>query len=165
MPRPTSESIKVTPPSCVAVAWTVDKPKPAASGGATSGEDPKAIYKEIQSKFRGSGRAENTPELVALVEEIRGLIDRLRAADPNHEKLAEFEKKADKLVVSDGKYQFEIDPVNQGLGEKFEASFESSIAHVQDELRRHHIPVLPIDTVSPVTDQLREILGGRRASQ
>ena len=82
----------------------VDKPKPAAakpaaSGGATSGEDPKVIYKEIQSKFRGSGRAENTPELVALVEEIRGLIDRLRAADPNHKKLAEFEKKADKLVV------------------------------------------------------------------
>ena len=69
---------------------------------------------------------------------------------------------ADKLVVSDGRYQLEIDPVNHGLGEKFEASFESSVAHVQDELRRHQVPVLPVDTVDPVVDQLREKLGGER---
>ena len=69
---------------------------------------------------------------------------------------------ADKLVVSDGKYQLEIDPGQQGLGEKFEASFESSVAHVQGELKRHDIPVIPIDTVSPVTNQLREKLGGQR---
>jgi uncharacterized protein (DUF58 family) len=69
---------------------------------------------------------------------------------------------ADKLVVSDGKYQLEINPEQQGLGEKFEASFESSVAHVQGELRRHDIPVVPIDTVNPVADQLREKLGGQR---
>jgi uncharacterized protein (DUF58 family) len=69
---------------------------------------------------------------------------------------------ADKLVVSDGKFQLEIDPERQGLGEKFEASFESSVAHVQGELKRHDIPVIPIDTVNPVTDQLREKLGGQR---
>ena len=69
---------------------------------------------------------------------------------------------ADKLVVSDGKYQLEINPGQQGLGEKFEASFESSVAHVQGELKRHDIPVIPIDTVSPVTNQLREKLGGQR---
>ena len=31
--------------------------------------------------------------------------------------------RANKLVVSDGKFQLEIDPARQGLGEKFEASF------------------------------------------
>tara|TARA_B100001540_G_C15778797_1_gene629965 strand:- start:742 stop:1680 length:939 start_codon:yes stop_codon:yes gene_type:complete len=69
---------------------------------------------------------------------------------------------AEKLVVSDGRYQLEIDPVNQGLGEKFEASFESSMARVQAELRRHQVPVLPIDTVTPSVEQLREKLGGER---
>ena len=72
---------------------------------------------------------------------------------------------ASKLVVSDGKFQLEIDPTRQRLGEKFEASFKSSVAHVQDELKRHHIPVLPVDTVSPVSDQLREKLGGQRVLQ
>lgn len=70
--------------------------------------------------------------------------------------------RADKLVVSDGKYQLEIDPAQQGLGEKFEASFASSVAHVQSELKRHNIPVIPIDTVNNVADQLREKLGGQR---
>jgi uncharacterized protein (DUF58 family) len=70
---------------------------------------------------------------------------------------------ANSLVVSDGQYQLEIDPSKQGLGQKFEASFESSMAHVQDELKRHDIPVLPVDTASSVSDQLRHQLGGRRA--
>jgi uncharacterized protein (DUF58 family) len=69
---------------------------------------------------------------------------------------------ASQLVVSDGKFQLEIDPVMHGLGEKFEASFKSSVAHVQGELKRHNIPVLPVDTVAPVANQLREKLGGQR---
>lgn len=72
---------------------------------------------------------------------------------------------ASNLVVSDGKFQLEIDPTRQDLGAKFEASFKSSIAHVQGDLKRHHIPVLPVDTVSPVSDQLREKLGGQRVLQ
>jgi uncharacterized protein (DUF58 family) len=72
---------------------------------------------------------------------------------------------ASNLVVSDGKFQLEIDPTQQDLGEKFEASFKSSIAHVQGELKRHHIPVLPVDTTTPVADQLREKLGGQRVFQ
>ncbi len=73
--------------------------------------------------------------------------------------------RADKLVVSDGRYQLEVDPGSQGLGEKFEASFESSMAHVQGELKRHDIPVLPVETVTPVVDQLRQKLGGQRVLQ
>ena len=72
---------------------------------------------------------------------------------------------ANKLVVSDGSYQLEIDPERQGLGEKFEESFESSFAHVQGELKRHGIPVIPVDTASPAVDQLREKLGGQRVLQ
>ena len=39
------------------------------------------------------------------------------------------------------------------------------IDHVQGELRRHDIPVIPVDTVENVTDQLREKLGGQRVLQ
>lgn len=72
---------------------------------------------------------------------------------------------AHKLVVSDGSYQLEINPQHRGLGDKFEASFESSFAHVQEELNRHRIPVVPVDTVTPAADQLREKLGGQRVLQ
>jgi uncharacterized protein (DUF58 family) len=72
---------------------------------------------------------------------------------------------ASKLVVSDGKYQLEIDPTHEDLGEKFEASFASTVARVQGELRRHDIPVLPVDTTTAVTNQLREKLGGQRILQ
>ena len=73
--------------------------------------------------------------------------------------------RADELVASDGEFQLKIDPAKQGLGQKFEASIKSSIAHVQGELKRHGIPVLPVDTVVPAADQLRERLGGQRVLQ
>ncbi len=69
---------------------------------------------------------------------------------------------AHSLVISDGRYQLEIDPSQHNVGDKFEASFKSSVAQVQGKLRQHNIPVLPVDTVSPVTDQLRQKLGGQR---
>ena len=72
---------------------------------------------------------------------------------------------ASKLVVSDGQFQLEVDPARKGLGEKFEASFKSSVALVQAELKRHHIPVLPVDTATSVTEQLRQNLGGQRVLQ
>ncbi len=70
--------------------------------------------------------------------------------------------RANRLVVSDGRYQLEIDPGHRELGRKFESSFETSFSHVQGELRRRDIPILPVDTVTPATDQLREKLGGQR---
>ena len=69
---------------------------------------------------------------------------------------------AHSLIVSDGRYQLEIDPTEHSIGDRFEAKFNSSLAHVQDDLRRHNIPILPVDTVAPVTDQLRYKLGGQR---
>jgi uncharacterized protein (DUF58 family) len=73
--------------------------------------------------------------------------------------------RASSLVVSDGQLQLEIDPTRQGLGEKFEASSRDSLANVRDELKRHHIPVLPVDTATPAADQLRQKLGGQRILQ
>lgn len=72
---------------------------------------------------------------------------------------------AHSLIISDGRYQLEIDPTEHDIGDRFEASFNSSLAHVQGDLRQHNISMLPVDTVAPVTDQLRQKLGGQRILQ
>jgi uncharacterized protein (DUF58 family) len=68
---------------------------------------------------------------------------------------------ASNLVVSDGHFQLQIEPARRELGQRFEASFKSSVDDLQRELRKHGMPVLPIDTVEPVFQQLRNNLGGR----
>ncbi len=70
---------------------------------------------------------------------------------------------ASSLVVSDGRYQLELEPERSSLGQKFEARFDDEVAGLQAELRRHDIPVLPIQTDQPVTGQIRRQLGGGRA--
>jgi uncharacterized protein (DUF58 family) len=72
---------------------------------------------------------------------------------------------ASQLVVSDGRYQLEIDPAHEDLGSKFEASFEHSMQHVSAQLRRHDIPVLPISTVEPVVAQLGRLLNHQKHLQ
>jgi uncharacterized protein (DUF58 family) len=63
------------------------------------------------------------------------------------------------LVVSDGRYQLQLEPHKEDLGQRFEASFESALSQLQLELRKHGMPVLPINTVEPVFEQLRAQLG------
>jgi uncharacterized protein (DUF58 family) len=63
------------------------------------------------------------------------------------------------LVVSDGRYQLQLEPHKEDLGQRFEASFQSAFSQLQLELRKHGMPVLPINTVDPVFEQLRAQLG------
>lgn len=67
--------------------------------------------------------------------------------------------KADQLVVSDGRYQLEIDTRDQALSEKFQAVFRNSVDSLQSEFRKYDIPVLPISTETAVFEQLRKQLG------
>lgn len=65
----------------------------------------------------------------------------------------------DSLVVSDGSMQIEVDGRKKSLKEKFTAEFAASFESVQDELKKYSVPVIPIDTVAPVEEQLRHALG------
>lgn len=67
--------------------------------------------------------------------------------------------RAASLVVSDGQYQLQLEPERRELGKRFEASFTSGLSDLTRELRKHGMPVLPIDTVDPVFEQLRIQLG------
>ena len=66
---------------------------------------------------------------------------------------------ANDLVVSDGQYQLELNPAAENLGERFEASFLDSANRVTERLRRHEVPVIPVNTVEPVAAQLQAVLG------
>jgi uncharacterized protein (DUF58 family) len=66
---------------------------------------------------------------------------------------------ASNLVVSDGRYQLQLEPDKKSLADRFEESFQTSVTGLQAELRKHSMPVLPINTVEPVFSQLRSQMG------
>ncbi|MCX2979717.1 DUF58 domain-containing protein [Halieaceae bacterium IMCC14734] len=68
---------------------------------------------------------------------------------------------ASDLVVSDGRYQLQLEPHKKSLGERFEATFQNRVENLQLELRRHGMPVIPLNTVTSVFSQLRQHLGQR----
>jgi len=70
-----------------------------------------------------------------------------------------------RLLLSDGQLQMEVDTRADQLAAQFRADFDSGVSGLQQELGKHHIPVLPIDTVAPVAVQLRQILGAKLAQQ
>jgi len=63
------------------------------------------------------------------------------------------------LVVSDGAMQIQLDLRKPRLKSDFERGFRSSVEYLQGELQKHAVPVIPVDTVSPVDEQLREAIG------
>ena len=140
---------------------------------ASQKNNPNALAQALDQLERTIGH----DYLVVLISDFYGWNDATRAAlrrmnrhndivcsliyDPLERDIS----KADNLIVSDGEFQLRIDSTRQALAKEFEASFKSSLAQVQGELKRHGIPVLPVDTVTPAADQLRETLGSRRALQ
>lgn len=133
--------------------------------------DPQALDRALQAAERRIGH----DYLLMLISDFNGFSERTLAAlrrirrhndvvcslvyDPLERDITQ----ADKLVVSDGQYQLELDPRRHRLGEKFEAHFSSSLARVQADLRRHDIPVILLDTEAPVPDQVRRQLGQQGA--
>jgi len=68
----------------------------------------------------------------------------------------------DKLVMSDGNMQLQVDVTKSNLKSRFHSAFESSVDTLQAELNKHGIPVLPIDTVEGVAEQVRQVIGDAR---
>lgn len=63
------------------------------------------------------------------------------------------------LVVSNGDVQIEVDARKLQLKQRFAEGFVSTVDYLQEALRKYHVPVIPIDTVLPVQDQVRKALG------
>lgn len=67
-----------------------------------------------------------------------------------------------KLVAGDGKKQILIDGENIKLRQNFKEGFEKDYTGFEAQMKKHRIPLMLIDTISDVDEQLKEILKGRR---
>ena len=65
------------------------------------------------------------------------------------------------MLATDGARQFNIPDGNQ-FSEKFVAEFRRQCDQIRDRLRAIRIPIMPICTHEPVTDQIAAALGSRR---
>ena len=66
---------------------------------------------------------------------------------------------AGRLLFSDGLRQVEFDTGARALRDAYQDYFEQRMAGVVATTRRHSIPLLALNTVAPVLDQVREYLG------
>ncbi len=70
---------------------------------------------------------------------------------------------ADKLVVSDGAYQLQVEAEKTEAEARFSGRFNAQVTSLGDTLKRHGIPLIPLTTESDVAGQLLRQLGGRTA--
>lgn len=66
---------------------------------------------------------------------------------------------AGRLRFTDGTGQLEADTSEKSLRKSFQNDFQQKLDWIQSSSRKFSIPVLTMDTVTPVEDQLREAFG------
>ncbi len=69
------------------------------------------------------------------------------------------------LVLSDGDMQIQVDSGKAGLNEQYTEHFDSGVEHLQQELNKHGIPVIPMNTVESVLSQIRKAIGQKSGQQ
>ena len=65
------------------------------------------------------------------------------------------------IIVSQGDLQLEVDTADSRLRRKFSDQFETRLQTARDLMLKQGIPVLPVDTVGPIREQLASLLGHR----
>ena len=66
-----------------------------------------------------------------------------------------------RLVLSDGDKQIQVDSGKAGLNQLYTEHFESAVEYLQSELKKHGIPVIPMNTRDDVLSQVRTAIGER----
>ena len=72
---------------------------------------------------------------------------------------------AGRLRFADGEGQLEADTSSRKLRMAFQGEFEKKLEQIQSASRRFSIPVLALDTIDPVPDQIRDALGHHLATR
>ena len=72
---------------------------------------------------------------------------------------------AGRLRFADNKGQLEADTSNRKLRTGFQGDFERKLERIQSASRRFSIPVITLDTIDPVSDQMREAFGHHQATK
>ena len=66
---------------------------------------------------------------------------------------------AGRLRFADGEGQLEADTSNKKLRTAFQNEFEQRMEQMRSASRRFSMPLLPLDTCKPVSEQIRDVLG------
>jgi uncharacterized protein (DUF58 family) len=72
---------------------------------------------------------------------------------------------AGRLRFADGEGQLEADTSNRKLRAGFQSEFEEKLERIQSASRRFSMPVLPLQTTSPVSEQIRDALGHHQGTR
>ncbi len=72
---------------------------------------------------------------------------------------------AGRLRFADGEGQLEADTSNKKLRTAFQTEFEQRLEQMKSASRRFSIPLLPLDTRSPVSEQIRAVLGHHQGTK
>ena len=63
------------------------------------------------------------------------------------------------MVVSDGRYQIQVSADQQHVQEKYQQELAQELSIYADVARKYRIPLISVDTVNPVVQQLRKSFG------
>ncbi|ARN75763.1 DUF58 domain-containing protein [Oceanicoccus sagamiensis] len=105
----------------------------------------------------GSGWNQQTTDRIRRISQHNDIIS-LKIFDPAEEQLPDI----DHLVVSDGKLQVEVTGNPAKLRENFQQQYDNNLGLIRTELKKYGVPLIPIDTIRPVQEQLIKALGGIR---
>ena len=69
------------------------------------------------------------------------------------------------LVVSDGRLQIEVSAARNDLRTRFNQAYATAFEGLRSSLGRYEIPVLQLNTIEPVSRQIRRALGGQTVAR
>ena len=69
---------------------------------------------------------------------------------------------AAKVIAGDGEKQIVIDGESKRLREKFQEGFDHDYANFETQMKKHRIPLMMIDTITAVDEQLKEVFKGTK---
>ena len=65
------------------------------------------------------------------------------------------------MVVSDGKKQIQFSSQDKAMQHKYQTEIARQLKTYDDTAKKYRIPLLSIDTLTPVDSQVRKAFGGR----
>jgi uncharacterized protein (DUF58 family) len=76
-----------------------------------------------------------------------------------HDPLEQSLPQMSQMVVSDGDQQIQFSSSNKDIQKKYQAVIEDQLSRYTNTARKYRMPLISIETVSPVVQQLRKALG------
>ncbi len=102
----------------------------------------------------GSGWNDNSTDFIKKIRQHNEVIA-CSIFDPLERELPEMSQ----MVVSDGQYQIQFSSETDNIQKKYHTELDRQLSMYANTARRYRIPLISIDTTTPVEQQLRKALG------